>query len=63
MKYMEKTPDKVGRLKFKLTVLNQTYVVVIRASSTALLMLLSDLMVNYMLKTTQRYCCGMHGMS
>ena len=26
-------------------------------------MLVSDFMVNYMLKNTQRYFCGMHGMS
>ena len=54
-----------GRLKFwvaqNLRFLANTYAVS-RGDNIGLLMLVSDSMVNYILKDTQRYFYGIHGM-
>ena len=61
MKYMGKTTDMFGRMKFWLAQ-NFTYAIS-RESRIELSMLFSDFMVNSRLKNTQRYFCGIHGIS
>ena len=55
-----------GSMKFwlpqNLSFSDKTYAA-IRKSKIELLMLVSDFMVNSMPKNTQRYFCGIHGMS
>ena len=63
---MEKTTDTFGRMKFRLPqnlpFLATSYAAS-RESKIDLLMRVSDFKVNSMLKNTQRYFYGIHGMS
>ena len=65
-KFMGKTTDTFGRLKFwlsvKLLFQSKTYAAS-RESNIELLMLGSGFMVNSTLNNTQRYLCGIHGIS
>ena len=66
MKSLGRTTDTFGRSKFRLPVNLLFYVKTYAASREShieLLILASDFMVNSRLKNTQRYFCGVHGMS